>query len=202
MMNKPWIEYNCHGAITVQASTKELTVVLLGADTCLNEKERWWISKKKTVRNRKGIHRREREELLHIMHTAETMDEYDNEYGNSVDDLVRRLDCEYWRIKREEEAYERARQFQEPHDDEEYEDWDGEIDLNDPSSGRRLVASKTARSQEKGVPNKKKAKQETGREMRERIVEKRRLKEVKKGISFGKKLRKEGKMKAITTYFT
>jgi hypothetical protein len=42
---------------------------------------------------------------------------------------------------------------------------------------------------------------ETGREIRDGLVEKNRLKEVKKGISYGRKMRKGGKMRGIGTYF-
>jgi len=37
--------------------------------------------------------------------------------------------------------------------------------------------------------------------LRERIAEKSRLKDIKEGLKFGRKMRKEGKMKAINTYF-
>ena len=48
---------------------------------------------------------------------------------------------------------------------------------------------------------KRPVKLETGSELREKIGEKNRKKEMKKAISAGGKMRKEGKMKDISSYF-
>jgi hypothetical protein len=71
------------------------------------------------------------------------VEEY-NEYGKDVEDLVRRFDAEIqWQQK--EEALERERiefngaalGYGLEEEDGEYEDWDGEVDLSDPTVGAR-----------------------------------------------------------------
>jgi hypothetical protein len=141
--------------------------------------------------------------------------EHNNEYGNGVEDLVRRSDAEYWMERREEREAEMKRMeggeelldaVGSGSEGGEEEDWDGEIDLENPMSGRKFVPlNKSVRK--KNINNRNRmatrrpAKVETGSELREKIGEKNHQKEIKKAISAGRKMRKEGKMKEITSYF-
>jgi hypothetical protein len=141
--------------------------------------------------------------------------EHNNEYGNGVEDLVRRSDAEYWMERREEREAEMKRMeggeelldaVGSGSEGGEEEDWDGEIDLENPMSGRKFVPSnkgmrKDDKNNRKRKATKRQAKLETGSELREKIGEKNRQKEIKKAISAGRKMRKEGKMKDISTYF-
>jgi hypothetical protein len=56
-------------------------------------------------------------------------------------------------------------------------------------------------NKKKVVRNLKRPKEETGKERWERIDEEKNKKEIKRALRAGKKMRKEGKMKAITSYF-
>jgi hypothetical protein len=143
----------------------------------------------------------------------QNMEDGHNEYGNGVDDLVRRSDAEFWMERRDERAAERnimQRELMEVvgsgSEDGEYEDWDGEVDLENPLSGRKFVkynreGRKTNKIGSKRIPTKRKVKLETTSELREKIGEKNRLKEIRKAIGAGRKMRKEGKMKDISNYF-
>jgi hypothetical protein len=56
-------------------------------------------------------------------------------------------------------------------------------------------------NKKKIIKNLKKAKEETGKERWDRIDEERRNKEIKKAVRAAKKMRKEGKMRPIGSYF-
>jgi hypothetical protein len=109
-----------------------------------------------------------------------------------------------WRSLTEEEATKENNEMSSVGS--EYQDWDGEIDLSNPLSGRRLVEKTSTEKQRRLRDIKKRAKgrppkAETGTEWKERINENRRKKEVKKAISSGRKMRKEGQVRSIMTYF-
>jgi hypothetical protein len=138
------------------------------------------------------------------------MAERHNEYGDGVEDLVRRSDAEYWQGRREEEEKNAAElhvmggggRFGSGSEESEEEDWGGEIDLNDPMTGNRKNRKGGRGAKEpKKKAVKRAGKTETNNELRERIAEKSRLKDIKEGLKFGRMMRKEGKMKAINTYF-
>jgi hypothetical protein len=133
-----------------------------------------------------------------------------NEYGNGVEDLVRRSDVEYWLARKEEEReQERGILEDDDHrgldDSSEYQDWGGEMDLRDAKVGRKYVKSRRGRGERaeegKTAVAKRMSKTLTGREMKERIEEKNNLKEVEKGKKLARRLRREGKMREISSYF-
>jgi hypothetical protein len=94
---------------------------------------------------------------------------------------MRRLEYEWWELKQAMSGLP-------------MEEWEPFV----PSDA---AAGKRKRNGRETIRNLKKPKEETGKERWERIEEEKNKKEIKRALREGKKMRKEGKMRAITSYF-
>jgi hypothetical protein len=150
-----------------------------------------------------------------------------NEWGTGIDDLIKRLDAEYWMPAPDDPANPRYSEWKECQDrmdreeqcriehemqeldhsscgnvDEELEE---SVTLDESNTAERLGGSKGGVSgEQRQMAMGKKIKTEkvaTIGEIRRKILKDKEEKEVRKTVSKGKKMRKEGKMRAINTYF-
>ena len=146
-----------------------------------------------------------------------TMVRDQHEYGRDIDDLMERMERERLRQLADDDLRDHHTRQMVEHEvrelradssyscDEEEEDPNEDITIDGSgqnTTGTKKRGKENKNLKKKSVVSKKKAtKEETGRERWERIENKKQEKEVKKGISVGRKLRREGKMKKITSYF-
>jgi hypothetical protein len=128
-----------------------------------------------------------------------------NEYGRDIDDLMDRMETERLRQLADDDLRDGHTRQMVEHEVRELRDAEGSCD-EEEDADEDITIDGTGKEhnnlkQMTAASKKKTEKEETRRERWERIEEKKRAKEVKKAIGVGKKMRREGKMKKITSYF-